>query len=166
MCDTKLHYDVSLIKVVSIISCSIGIFFIHNSSLNHLIFAAGKPTKQQLIKIKKKDGTRLRIIDMFALHKHHQLEYFANMLLNDNTKVKTLRRQHGDNEEEFIREVLYYWLDLDDDDPGYSRTWEALGKCVSDAGLDGTFAKAIRETYYPGVCVCVCVCVRVCVNTL
>ena len=94
---------------------------------------------------------------MFAAHDKYQLEDFANMLLNNITKVRKLRRQNRDDEGEFIREVLYYWLGLDDDDPGYPRTWEALGKCVSDAGLDGTFAKAIRETYYPdppaGVCV-------------
>ena len=77
--------------------------------------------------------------------------------------MNTLKKQK--NGDAFIHEVLKYWLSLDDDGPGYPRTWEALGQCISVAGLDGIFAKAIRETYYPnppaGVCVCVCVCVCV-----
>ena len=93
---------------------------------------------------------------MFAAHRKHHLEDFAKKLLNNTHKVNTLISQ---NEDEFIREVFYYWLSLDDDGPGCPRTWEALGKCISETGLDGTFAKAIRETYYldpsAGVCVCV-----------
>ena len=134
--------------------------------LYHLIFAADKPTRQQLIMINKRDGTKLHIINRFASHSKHQLEDFANLLLNDDDKVKALEEDNKEKNK-FIREVLYYWLDLDDDDPGYPRTWEALGTCVSDAGLDKPFAKAIRETYYPdppaGVCVCVCARMHVCV---
>ena len=72
--------------------------------------------------------------------------------------MKRLRKQYT-NDDEFIREVLKHWLALDVGGPALPCTWEALGQCVSKAGLDGTFAKAIRETYYPdppaGVCVCV-----------
>ena len=125
-------------------------------------FAADKPTSQQLIKVNKRDGTKISIIDQFVAHSMYKLVNFAIMLLGDTVKVNTLRKQNKD-EESFINEVLYYWLDLDDDSPGYPRTWKALAKCVSDAGLTGTFARAIREIYYPdppaGVCVCVCVCV-------
>ena len=102
---------------------------------------------------------------MFAAHDKHQLEGFAKKLLNNTHKVNTLIRRN-EYEDTFICEVLYYWLSLDDDDPGCPHTWEALEMCISETGLDGTFAKAIRETYYPdpsaGVCVC---CVCVCVNT-
>ena len=126
-----------------------------------LIFAAGKPTIEQLIDVNKRDGTRLRIIDTFTAHRKLQLENFADILLNDTIKVRKLKKKYADDDD-FIHEVLKYWLTLDDDDPGYPRTWKALENCISKAGLDGTFAKAIRETYYPdppaGVCVCVCVC--------
>ena len=95
-----------------------------------------------------------------------RLEDFANMLLGEDGKTKIKALKINNTEAPFIREVLEYWLSLDDNEPGCPRTWEALAKCVLDGGLDGAFAKAIRETYYPGVCVCVCVCVcvRVCVE--
>ena len=57
------------------------------------------------------------------------------------------------NNEEFVRKVLREWLALDDDDPNCKavpRTWEDLAKCVTDSGLDGTLAKAIRDTCIEG----------------
>ena len=49
----------------------------------------------------------------------------------------------------FVRAVLRDWLSRDDDDSTDSavpRTWAALAECVTDAGLDGALAKAIRDT--------------------
>ena len=48
----------------------------------------------------------------------------------------------------FVRAVLKDWLSRDDDDltdSAVPRTWAALAECVTDAGLNGTLAKAIRD---------------------
>ena len=56
--------------------------------------------------------------------------------------------------DEFVRKVLRDWLSRDDDDHNDSaipRTWEALAQCVTDAGLPGKLAKAIRDTFPSGL---------------
>ena len=81
-------------------------------------------------------------------HEEWQCVDFAEMLLRDDVRVK--KYQNEDKRKyNFVRAVLKDWLSRDDDDSTDSavpRTWSALAECVSDARLDGTLAKAIRET--------------------
>ena len=66
--------------------------------------------------------------------------------------MKIHQRDSKDNADKFIRAVLKDWLSRDDGDPAVPavpRTWEDLAQCITDAGLDGTLAKAIRDTCPP-----------------
>ena len=70
------------------------------------------------------------------------------MLLRDDVLVSKYENECKEKDE-FVREVLRDWLSRDDGDSTDSavpRTWSALAECVSDAGLDGALAKAIRDT--------------------
>ena len=74
------------------------------------------------------------------------------MLLNDGLVSKYNTECKG--KDEFVRKVINDWLSRDDDDPNDSaapRTWAALAECVTDAGLDGALAKAIRDTFPLGL---------------
>ena len=77
------------------------------------------------------------------------------MLLKDDIQVRRYRNDCK-GKDEFVHEVLRDWLSRDDGDSTDSavpRTWSALAECVSDAGLDGALAKAIRDTCpSPGMC--------------
>ena len=71
-------YGVSLsTPITSSLFVTLFLFFCTHNLLTTSFFAADKPTIQQLIKIKKKDGNYLCIIGMFAAHHKHQLEDFA-----------------------------------------------------------------------------------------
>ena len=70
------------------------------------------------------------------------------MLLRDDVLVRRYENEHKEKNE-FVRMVLKNWLSRNDDDLSDSavpRTWAALAECVTDAGLDGALAKAIRDT--------------------
>ena len=119
--------------------------------INHFSFVpllvADRPRFAQLIVLKNPEGHDLRIIDWITTFKRSQCEDLAYLLLNNDVQVGKL--VNISNKEDFVRKVLREWLALDDDDPNCKavpRTWEDLAKCVTDCGLDGTLAKAIRDT--------------------
>lgn len=114
--------------------------------------AADKPTFNQLLVLKKADGSAadsLRVIQWISSSEQYLCEDFASLLLNDPVKVKKHQRDSKDNADKFIRAVLKDWLSCVDGDPAVPSTWEDLAQCVTDAGLDGTLAKAIRDAYTP-----------------
>ena len=103
---------------------------------------------RQLIVIKKTEGSDLRIIDWITTFEQTQCTDFAYMLLDDDVKVRSYQTKYKDEKCQFVREVLSAWLSRDDgnsSDPAVPCTWEALAQCVTDAGLDGALAKAIRD---------------------
>lgn len=114
--------------------------------------AAERPSYNQLLKLKKADGSTLQIVKTLSSFKLHQCEDFAYLLLHDDVQVRKLKSDYEENKDQFVRAVLKDWLSRDDSDSSDSavpRTWEALAQCVTDAELDGTLAKAIREACTP-----------------
>ena len=110
---------------------------------------ADRPKQHELILIKNADGNKLEVIEWITSHEQWRCVDFADMLLKDDVLI---RRYQNSNmgKDEFVRAVLRDWLSRDDGDSTDSavpRTWSALAGCVSDAGLDGALAKAIRDTY-------------------
>ena len=107
----------------------------------------------ELIIMERKDGSRekLQIIRWITSHQSTQCSGFALMLLRNPPTVRELRKRHGNDDDEFVRAVLWQWLSRDDDDvlePSVPCTWESLIKCVEDVGLDREFVKLLRE-YVP-----------------
>ena len=114
--------------------------------------AAERPSYNQLLKLKKADGSTLQIVKTLSSFKLHQCEDFAYLLLRDDVQVRKLKSDYEENKDQFVRAVLKDWLSRDDSDSSDSavpRTWEALAQCVTDAELDGTLVKAIREACTP-----------------
>ena len=109
-----------------------------------------RPTMNELISMKKRDGTRgkLEIIEWLTAHEFTQCVDFARKLLVNPLKVKKLRTDHKDDKEEFVRAVLQKWINKDDDDEDEESlpcTWEALVTCSRDANLDGEFVMLLRN---------------------
>ena len=115
----------------------------------YFVVIADKPTIQELTILRKGDGSKLEVIKWITAHEEWKCEDFANLLLRDDVQVKAyLSDRMGKNN--FVRTVLKDWLARDDDDElAVPRTWEALTKSISDAGLAGTLAKAIRDACQP-----------------
>ena len=130
-----------------------------------------RPTMNDLIMLKRKDGSRkkLQIIRWITSHKSTQCDDFAQMLLNDPLTVRELHKRH-DNDDEFVRAAFSRWLNRDDDDEEEESipcTWEALIKCVDDAGLDRNLVKELRTNAPEGECnlvdyiiPCTCTCLQ------
>ena len=117
-------------------------------------FAADRPKMIELISLKKPDSfaKQLKVIEWITSHDQWECVDFASMLLRDEVIVRKLQNEHKEKGE-FVRIVLWDWLSRDDGDSTDSavpRTWSALAECVSDAGLDGALAKAIRDSYSLG----------------
>ena len=131
-----------------------------------------RPTMKDLFILKRKDGSReqLQIISWITAHTSTKCEDFAQMLLNDPVTVRKLRKKHDTDEEEFVRATLSQWLNRDDDDEEEESlpcTWEALIKCVDDAGLDRNLVKELRNNVPGGECnlvdyiiPCTCTCLQ------
>ena len=109
-----------------------------------------RPTYNQLLNLKKADGSTLKVINWISSLEQWQCSDFANMLLNDDVQVNKIEKESKETDE-FVRKILKYWLSRDDDDPAVPRTWSALAECVTDAGLPGALAKAIRDTFPSGL---------------
>ena len=74
------------------------------------------------------------------------------MLLNDPMTVMKLRKTHSDDDK-FVRAVFSKWLSRDDDDEEEDSipcTWEALVKCVDDAGLNRDLLKELSNNVPTG----------------
>ena len=108
----------------------------------------------ELISLKKPDSSgKLEVMKWITSHEQCECVNFANMLLRDDRLVRKFQNDHKEKDE-FVQIVLRNWLLRDDDDSTDSavpRTWAALAECVTDAGLDGAFAKAIRDSCSAGV---------------
>ena len=90
---------------------------------------------------------KLRIIKQITAHDFTTCYDFGYVLLNDSLAMKKLRKDHKDDNDEFIRAVLEMWLSRDDDDKKGSLpcTWGSLIQCAEDAELDGVFVKRLRD---------------------
>ena len=113
-----------------------------------LYTAADRPQSHELISLKKDDGSKLEVTKWISAHEEWVCVDFAEMLLRNDVLVKEYQNEHK-RKYNFVRAVLRDWLSRDDDDSTDSaapRTWAALAECVTDAGLDGALAKAIRDT--------------------
>ena len=108
---------------------------------------AGRPAMNQLIQLKKTDGSVLRVIDWITSLNDYECEDFAHMLLKNDSQVERYLTECGGDKNKFIRAVLRDWLsrDDDDDDAAVPRTWGSLATCVEDSGLPRPLVKAIRE---------------------
>ena len=103
----------------------------------------------ELVNVKKADGTTLTVIKWISSLERYQCSDFACMLLNDDVQVNKFEKDY-EKTDKFVREVLKYWLSRGDGDPAVPRTWSALAQCVTDAGLPGKLAKEIRDTFPSG----------------
>ena len=117
-------------------------------------YAVPRPTINDLINLKRKDGSRkkLRIIEWITAHKSAKCNDFAQMLLNDRVTVMKLCKRHNDDDE-FVQAAFNKWLSRDDDDEEEDSipcTWEALVKCVDDAGLNRDLLKELRNNVPTG----------------
>ena len=102
-----------------------------------------------MVSLKKSDGSTIRVSQWITLSEQWQCTKFAHMLLKDDVQVRRYEMEYKEKDE-FIRMILKDWLGRDDDDPTDSavpRTWSALAGCITEAGLDGALAKAIRDTF-------------------
>ena len=100
----------------------------------------------QLIRLKKTDGSVLRVVDWITSLNDHECEDFAHMLLKNDSLVGRYLTECGGDNNKFIRAVLRDWLSRDDDDDdAVPRTWGDLATCVEDSGLPEALVKAIRE---------------------
>ena len=125
-----------------------GLILLQCKLLPLLSTVADRPQSHELICLKKEDGTKLEVTKWLSAHEEWQCVDFAEMLLRDDVSVKRYQNEHK-RKYHFLRAVLRDWLSRDDGDSTDSavpRTWSALAECVSDAGLDGALAKAIRDT--------------------
>ena len=114
-----------------------------------LCFVVDKPTYNQLLSLKKADGSTLRVIQWITLSEQWQCTDFAHMLLKDDVLVSEYEMRYKEKDA-FVRMILKYWLTRDDDDSADSavpRTWSALAECITEAGLDGALTEAIRDTF-------------------
>ena len=112
-----------------------------------LYTAADRPHFHELISLKKQDGSKLEVTKWITSHEECDCADFAEMLLRDEVLVSRYQNKH-ERKCNFVRAVLKDWLSRDDADSTDSaapRTWAALAECVTDAGLNGTLAKAIRD---------------------
>lgn len=100
----------------------------------------------QLIQLKKTDGSVLRVIDWITSLNDYECEDFAHMLLKNDSQVERYLTECGSDKNKFIRAVLKDWLSRDDDDDAaVQHTWGDLATCVEESGLPGALVKAIRE---------------------
>ena len=122
----------------------------------HVLFihmVAGRPAMNQLIHLKKADGSVLRVIDWITSLNDYECEDFAHMLLKNDSQVERYLTVCGGDNNKFIRAVLRDWLSRgDDDDAAVPRTWGDLATCVEDSGLPRALVKAIRELISLGKC--------------
>ena len=110
---------------------------------------ADRPKIHELTTLWKDDGTKLSVTYWITSHEQCRCVDFANLLLRDDVLVSRYQND-GMGIYEFVRTVLRDWLSRDDDsdqlNDAVPRTWAALAECVTNAGLAGALAKAIRDT--------------------
>ena len=107
---------------------------------------ADKPTMNQLISLKKTDGSGeyLRVIEWITSLSRSECVDFAHLLLVDPVKVR-IHQKKLSNSDEFVRAVLEDWLSRGERSRAVPHTWKALADCMEDADLPGDLVKAIRE---------------------
>ena len=113
-----------------------------------MLYTADRPQFHELVSLKKEDGSKLEVTKWISAHEEWDCVDFAEMLLRNDVLVKEYKNEYK-RKYNFVRAVLRDWLSRDDDnysDSAVPRTWAALAECVTDAGLDGALAKAIRDT--------------------
>ena len=115
-------------------------------------FAENKrPTKEELLTIRKEDGSKLHIMSEIASHGPTACKDFATLLLRDDLTVRRLRREAKNDDDTFVRDVFDNWLNRDDEDltdSAVPRTWEKLCSCIKDTpDLPGRLVKEIRENF-------------------
>ena len=120
-------------------------------SSNQCLFAGKqRPTKKDLLVVRKKDGSRLKIISEITSYGSTASEDLATLLLDDLT-VRRLRLECKDDNDAFVRKMFDTWLNQDDDDSTRSTatcTWEELCCCVEDtSGLPGSLTQEIRKQF-------------------
>ena len=111
-----------------------------------------KPTREELLTIIKKDGSKLQIVSEIASCGPKVCEELAMLLLRDGGHtVWKLRRETKHDNDMFIRKVFDNWLNRDDEDSTDSavpRTWEKLCSCMNDTtDLPGSLVKETRDNF-------------------
>ena len=111
-----------------------------------------KPTREELLTIRKKDGSKLQIMSEIASYGPTVCEDLATLLLRDGGRtVRKLRRETKDDDDMFIRRVFDNWLSRDNEDSTDSavpRTWEKLCSCMKDTpNLPGSLVKEARDQF-------------------
>ena len=143
-------------------------------TLNRLYCTAETVSYDQLLHLKKPDGSSLRVIRWISSLEQWQCTDLAHMLLKDDDLVNKYEQEY--KKEEFVRKVLKDWLSRDGGDSAVrARTWSSLAECISDADLPGDLATAINdacagENYscegmlHAHICTALC-CVCYCIDT-
>lgn len=78
--------------------------------------AAERPSYNQLLNLKKADGSVLQVVKTLSSFELHQCEDFAYLLLRDDVQVRKLKSDCKENKDKFVRAVLKDWLSHDDGD--------------------------------------------------
>ena len=104
-----------------------------------------------MIVLRKKDGSKLKIMSKITSFGTTACKDLATMLLGDDTVVRKLHREAKDDDDTFIRDVFDNWLNRDDEDTTDSAvpcTWEELCSCIEDTpDLPGSLVKEIRDHF-------------------
>ena len=100
-----------------------------------LYSTAEKVSYDQLLYLKKADGSGLSVIRWISSLEQWQCTDLAHMLLKDDDLVNKYEQEY--KKEEFVRKVLKDWLSRDGGDSAVPRTWSSLAECISDADLPG-----------------------------
>lgn len=90
--------------------------------------AAERPSYNQLLNLKKADGSVLQVVKTLSSFELHQCEDFAYLLLCDDVQVRKLKSDCKENKDKFVRAVLKDWLSHDDGDSSDPAVPRILGK--------------------------------------
>ena len=74
------------------------------------------------------------ISGFIALHPSTTCDNFANLLLDDNLFVESIRRENQTDNKQFVQSVLSKWHSKSD--TAVPCTWGDLIRCMKDADLD------------------------------
>ena len=90
----------------------------------------------ELHKLERKDGKEpLKIVEFIASHDFRKCSRLANLLLRKRKTVEGIRQEIGEENKEFVCEVLDQWI-ANEQGTAAPCTWADLVECMKMACLD------------------------------